>query len=1828
VIQQLFYLFNFLAIFFVCTSAFSEQAGPFVLATTEGEPGFLIGGVVDPISGSCCTSQEDLRVEGVVPIILSRTFIQGRWGIEGGWQIFPHLILHYEPRYYEDERTCIVVYEPNGSRLCFTCEPPSLIGPFTPALDEEWGGVTNTAHGVISARTNLKNYEIIFGYKRVTLKLPSNGERIYVLKKNHGDGKAEYHLQEERLPNGNYYKYVYDGKRRLIEILATNPAQTKTYSWVKFHYSDKLNHCDIETSDGQNLHYRFTKPKYDRYLDDVYGSSTSKRHFDYDNQNLTRLSSESGNYLEFSYYKYKDNDLDDMHFRLERNDPRIGRIKCITAPVGENNGKLNLYRFVYRTKGKKIDQKLRNITDVFDPYHNRTTYFYDEHGHPTKVEYFEQHPGGEALVAEQRFSYGSGQPFGKGELCCKSWIDKVTGNSVARTFSYDKRGNVLEERFWGNLTGRSPAGLALDDNNLPIANGCESYAKRYTYDEKDRVIRCEEDNGCKTTFAYLHNTDLTQTSLIWSQGKICKREFSFYNDDHNLICLIEDDGCNPQKDDLTGLTERRIRRLELREQMPALGLPAIIREYYLDLSNNKEILLSKKVLHYSVHSKVCREDLYTDEDNLAFSHQVTFDSQKRIIEKKNPLGQTTGYNYTPDGFKTREVSPGGRQIQEFQYDLAGRLTRKKLTAFDNLEQTLHNSYNALGALVAATDSHGHTAHLQPSCRSGKPLQVTLPPDCDGKTAVLASSYDSKGRPIASTDAEGHTTKVSYNALGQIICTDYPDGTSEQKSYTLDGLIKETVDQEDVRTAFDYDSLGRKIAARSLDKEGILLAEERYTYSAFHPLTYTDPAGNTTRYTYDFAGRKISEQAALETKYAYDALGRLIKTEQGETVVSNQYDLLDRLIEEKTEDSAGHLLSHKKLIYDDAGNVVETQVWDGKWIVQEATLYDGLNRVLQKTDACGRVQHFTYDDHYQNPQGQEVNQIIATDPLGIRAVQTFDTLGHVVKEEILSAFGKQLACTENRYDGNGRKIAETSTVIAPSSARRVTTLRTWDSRGRLIQLAEAEGTSLQRITRYTYTAKGLLENTFKPDGVVLTSLYDPLGRCMRQYASDKSIDYTYCYNAHNLVIEVEDAVTASRSARSYDTWGRLVREELATGLILSATHDPLGRRTSLTLPDDSGILYTYDSARLNAVHRTDAQGNTLYSHRYLQCSSRNLLAKEGFIYGLGEQNYSYDNNGRLIGAESSYLLNKITSFDAAGKVTGTLIDRTEKHFAYDELGHLSSESGHGKGHGKGSADHTYSYDSLHNRRTKDSESCAIDDLNQLLSCSDRNYEHDPNGNPLCKTNDDDETQYRYDALGRLIAIEKKNSWRIRYAYDAWHRRLQAIISTYSWGAWHENPQEFYIWDGNCEIGSCNAEGIITELRILGNGFGAEVASAVAIELDGHAYAPLHDTFGNVQKLISYWGFTFESYTYTAFGEEPSDNYRNPWRFASKRHDKFTGLIYFGRRYYSPQEGRWLTPDPAGLDQGANLYAFVRGNPLNYLDLFGLSETPFGGSFEDVWNTPYAYLDIDKIDRASGLQMFQCNGYLGWGRADFFISSCHWDRLQFTPEEMQAGRINIFDHIHELVSQEGGSISLATQGNGIMNTLAEFVKNCADTAEDLGGILHIGLYNPTYGLFSDAKRNKAEQRGEMTLSVYQMCRFLAVCSDRLKQANPDALWLHIPHSENGVITKRALERLPEHQEHFQKSLLIFAVGPSEPIAMNQAFQALNVYSNSDGITKRYSIPFKDDPNYDIRYLPCKSSIGEKNLYFADHGFLAPTYRDARKEHIKNLKDKFGFYDPSKK
>ncbi len=58
------------------------------------------------------------------------------------------------------------------------------------------------------------------------------------------------------------------------------------------------------------------------------------------------------------------------------------------------------------------------------------------------------------------------------------------------------------------------------------------------------------------------------------------------------------------------------------------------------------------------------------------------------------------------------------------------------------------------------------------------------------------------------------------------------------------------------------------------------------------------------------------------------------------------------------------------------------------------------------------------------------------------------------------------------------------------------------------------------------------------------------------------------------------------------------------------------------------------------------------------------------------------------------------------------------------------------------------------------------------------------------------------------------------------------------------------------------------------------------------------------------------------------------YPGQYYDAETGMHNNWHRYYDPEIGRYITPDPIGLAGGINPYVYTNGDPVNFIDPLGL------------------------------------------------------------------------------------------------------------------------------------------------------------------------------------------------------------------------------------------------------------------------------------------------------
>lgn len=1695
-------------------SEVSNKAEPDVAANFDAEPSTFVG-KVNVITGAYQEASQDLVIPGAEPLIIQRAYccqdyeagtLFNGWNLNHGGSF---LLLDHNP-------TVGIITGAFGSRQRFI--GPKLkeksINLLTLDLELMSKGLTNTASGRISGKTNRKNQLLKFDTKNGQDSLETgNGSTYYYKYNKHVNKEAEDHqlvmLYHVVKPNGNKIVYKYDDFNRIRKISTTSASDT-VFASAEFIYPSPEKFKEnpsvtIKASDGRTLSYQFervkgTKVKNRYFLSSAERAEGPKETYRYDSTfrgikyTLDKKTDPDGRYLATIYYK---------------NDKFYRRVESQIAPLGTKLDPIKMHRFVYH-----IDEKLNNgrcnYTDVFDANDHLTRYFYSDDEMLTMIVSYQK--DNVQPYRYERFVWGKAETANQGNLICRYIETPDKKILCGKAYKYDLKGNVIQEILFGDLTGTQSIPPKLDKNGYPIDNGCDKYIIGYKYSQDGKNLVLEETypNGKKVTFKYQPGTDLVTARLTYDKERLALREFFTYDANAVLIASIRDDGSSLNAADLTGVTERMISRIQPKASTPCLGLPETVSELCLDIATGKEMLIKKIVNHYDSYGHLEKQDHYDSQNVLAYTLSWTYNKFGHVTKETNAIGDITTRTYDDYGNILVEQGPDSRWHKEFRYDYMNRLIREEIVYAKDQRFGNSHSYDYLGNRIATFDPHNNETKYTYDSFS-RLIKVTKPPvstkEGPQRSPEICYSYNLLNQCTCITDPRQFKTEKSYNLRGQPIAIRHPDGTTERYTYTLEGKVDTLTDKAGNITFHTYDFLGNLTKKSLYGPNGDLLSVETASYNTFHLLSEIDAGGIETTYTYDSAGRLSSKTCGnAKTTYQYDTMGRVYETrewlnEKRYSAKVHCYDNLNRVIEERVEDEKKTIYS--KILYEYDANGKQSKMTQ---VMQESeaittTEYDSLGRITVFTDPEENKSITEYNDYYKNAVGQTVLQTTQTDPLGNKTVSTYDALGRITSVDRFNQFGEKVQSRTVLYDlSNNKEMVEEHVFVADEHKRDIKTLFEYDAENRLIHLTEAANTPEQKHQRWTYDKSGRKEKAIKPDGVEICHSYDALGRLKTYQASDDSFHYAYSYNSQNLPTEIKDLCNAMTTKREYNGSGRLIKETLGNGLVVEYTYDALGRPLTNTMPDGSGVAYAYQGPYLNTVERLDKDGTQRYVHTYTERDLGGNPLKEQMILSGGTLTHHYDKLSRALDIQAGMWHESDLVYDAVGNLISRQLNEglgnTSFKYQYDSLNQLIEEEGH-----------RYAHDSLYNRIEKDGNLCECNLLNQLQSDGRNRYTYDRNGNLFTKTaSDKNETLYTYDALDRLVGIKTENK-EITYSYDAFNRRLTKTTD--------DNEVTRYLYAGQNEIGTQSNDGSMRELRVLGTGKCAEIGAAIAIEIDGETFIPVHDHNGNVAALLNGEGNLVEAYRYSGFGEEQcvdaSGNSitepKSPWRFSSKRHDSESGLIHFGRRNYDPETGRWITPDPIGLEGGPNLYAYVGNNPWTHYDAYGLFSLGdiFGGFFRLI---------------GSVLGIVSYHGIPGVLFKDIFLMTAaifSGDGLDnFVPSYREQ---------HSTTGQAGtwddDAQPIDIHVNGVLTLLDEVDVRCNILSKKASGKVFHYVYNATHGFIRDILEWAGQRLGIPTNSAEKLVSKVK----EIMAENPGRsirLWLHSQGGEIGAYLQKVLTK----------------------------------------------------------------------------------------------------------
>ena len=757
-----------------------------------------------------------------------------------------------------------------------------------------------------------------------------------------------------------------------------------------------------------------------------------------------------------------------------------------------------------------------------------------------------------------------------------------------------------------------------------------------------------------------------------------------------------------------------------------------------------------------------------------------------------------------------------------------------------------------------------------------------------------------------------TSFANYNSAGQPVSSNSPDGIKDTFTYDAGYRVLSTVHSRSTQsqtTSSTYDTIGR--VTTSTDADGKVTT---YAYDGIgRPSVVTDPSGNKTNTTY-FPNNSVSV---------------VTQTNSAGTVVAGTWNALDangRLYTTRQGSATNRLWT--AMTYDANGNVTQTKTALG--IINSWT-YDPLNRVISHTDGNGKVDSKAYDTADNNTNETAANS----------AGSTRGFINHeILQSESNTDFGQKTYT----YDLDNRLTARSHVDRACSFG-----IVDQDSRPKVTNCTSTvnSAANLQVNDAYTYD----------------TVTYGNLDSVTAGVAGN-GVTTSYTYDLFHQVL------TKTQVNQAPTTLGYTASQQKN-----SYAYTPSGKLSSMTLP--SGGIVTYGYGTDGVINTIKLGANTIASN--INFDGANRL--RGWTWGAasGSFNLAIDDGGLTTGITNTNSTN-VNNFNAAylydldGRMTKNTVNTSNVYnYTYDNNSQLLTESL------PNASNVTYTYDTNGNRLT-----LATTGVTGLpYTAAGYGY----TGNKLSSWTKNAVAQ----TLGLSSQGELKTTYKGTATYDnAGRRKLESAVpgnSLYTGMSFdynHLNERTFrsgsnldrqYAYDESSHlIGEYTGNGaIIVEYVWLGDRPIAAVypGNRIIYLVTDHQNKPRRGIDATTQQIV--WSWDPDAFGVLQPAAGLTNGVEMNLRFPGQYYDIQSGLYYNHNRYYNPELGRYMEPDPIGLEGGLNPYSYVSNNPVNNVDLTGLM---YGMSDGDMGNFSLSsnlqFNMMNSIDTMNRFQQNQMNG----------------------------------------------------------------------------------------------------------------------------------------------------------------------------------------------------------------------------------------------------------------
>lgn len=696
--------------------------------------------------------------------------------------------------------------------------------------------------------------------------------------------------------------------------------------------------------------------------------------YDYDTQgNLIKAIDQNGHTRTYEYNdfhqltRYTDRTGRGQNIRYESTDAKAKAIEE-WADDGSFHTKL------------KWHPRLRQVA-VYDAYNVPTYYYFDLNGFTYRTRLADGRESWYSRDGQKRITR---QIDFEGRETQQEYNDQdqlvkiVQPNGGVIRFAYDEQGNLVEIKdpegsIWkreydknGNLSKEiNPLGHITqykynNDNQLVEVIDAKGGVKKIQYNELGQMISYTDCSGKSSTWEY--DEDGVLTAEQTANNKVVQYFYSIKGRDKGqLQSIIYPDGLKEyfehdeegrllKHTDTKGLvTEYKYNQVGLLEQRIDANRHSVA--YQWDKQGRIQKLINQNqaeyLFGYNPYGYLIREQAFDGEEK-----HYSYNENGRIFQIRQP-NILTQFDYYADGQIASKsfthLHTGQKQTEQFDYNLNSQLSRAsnevsqidfyrnalgqlvrehqhyKIPELKPLTAVLHYEYDELGNLIKTIRPDGHTLnHLVYG--SGYIYAIGL-----NNQEVASFQRDDLHRETTRLLANGLMQTKQYNDVGllssQLIqpeqeTQDYLQYQAHRYyQYDQNYLLSQVEDSRLGKLNYQYDSIGRLIAAQSLhktesfnfdpagnliDTDSVLSPAQiknnliksykgkHYQYDAQGNVTEITQAGKNLKLTWDNQNRLIrSDNNGLVTEYGYDVFGRRLykKTARELTLFGWDRDLM-------------------------------------------------------------------------------------------------------------------------------------------------------------------------------------------------------------------------------------------------------------------------------------------------------------------------------------------------------------------------------------------------------------------------------------------------------------------------------------------------------------------------------------------------------------------------------------------------------------------------------------------------------------------------------------------------------------------------------------------------------------------------------------------------------------------------------------------------------------------------------------------------------------------------------------------------------------------------